>query len=1050
MKQLTDPQNLIPSEKQAEALAIEHFGLSAAARKLPGELDFNYRLTAADGSEFTLKIAHLGESRDHLDMQNAIMQHFEKNGTDLHLPRLVLSKKNEAITLIRDASGNERFLRLLTWVPGRVFANVNPHTPELLESLGETSGKLCRTLQNLDHPGAHRWIKWDVAQTGWVAPHLTKIEGSERQALARYFFDLFQKNVAPQLSSLRRSLIYNDANDYNVLVDNDLQIPKVKGVIDFGDAVHTITVADLAIAIAYAVLDKPRPLDAAVHLVRGFHREYPLLEEEVAVLYPLVAARLLISVTVSAINRHEHPENEYLLISERPAWDLLEKWRGVPPALAHYRFRHACGWEPCPQRDVFEKWMGENGGVFGQAVDFKNEKIQPLDLSVASLDLGNNSNFSTIKNFEKTIARMLEDAGASFGIGGYGEVRPFYTTDAYQVAGNSGPLWRTVHLGTDIWAAAGTPVFAPLDGTVHSFQDNAGDCNYGPTIILEHKISDELTFFTLYGHLSRTSLPGLSAGMPVKKGQQIATIGPPPENGNWPPHLHFQVMLNMLGFEGDFPGVAFPEEREVWLSLCPQGITPPAPPQGGLESAGPQELGIDAEFSDSSSAPPPLRGGKGGDSTEADYADILASRRHHLGRSLSISYKKPLHMVRGYMQYLYDTTGRRYLDTVNNVPHAGHQHSRVVRAAQRQMAVLNTNTRYLHENIVRFAEELLATFPPELSVVHFVNSGSEANELALRMVRAYTGQRDMIAVEVGYHGNTGGCIDISSYKFDGKGGKGAPPHTHIVPMPDTYRGLYRNDPAAGKKYADHVRLAVEKIQSLNRNTGGFICESILSCGGQIVLPEGYLHEAYRHVRAAGGLCIADEVQVGFGRVGEKFWGFELQGVVPDIVTMGKPIGNGHPLAAVVTTPAVAEAFANGMEYFNTFGGNPVSCAIGREVLKIVQEEGLQAHALRTGKYLTAGLRDLQQRHPIIGDVRGPGLFLGFELVKNPETLEPATHGASYLANRMREHGVLMSTDGPFENVLKIKPPMCFDERNADFLIEMLDKVLKEDFLRLIS
>lgn len=1037
MSQLTDFQKITFSAKQAESLASKHFGLHTSARQLPGELDFNFRMTAANGNEFTLKIAHLGENREHLDLQNAIMQHLEKTGTDLHLPRLVLNKKNETISLIRDAAGNERFLRLLTWVPGRVFAKVNPHTPILLESLGKTCGKLCHALQGFDHPGAHRWIKWDVAQTGWVEEHLTKIQGAERQALARYFFGLFQKNVAPQLSSLRRSVIYNDANDYNVLVDENLHDPQVKGVIDFGDAVYTCTVADLAIAIAYAVMDKPRPLDAAVHLVSGFHRQFPLLEEEVATLFPLVAARLLISVTVSAINRYEHPENEYLLISERPAWELLEKWRAIPPALAHCHFRHACGWEPCPQRVFFEKWLGKNGPSFTPVMDFNNEKIQPLDLGVGSLDLGNNDNFSTLKNFEKTIARLLEDAEANSGIGGYGEVRPFYTTDAYQVMGNSGPQWRTVHLGTDIWAVAGALIFAPLDGTVHSFQDNAGDGNYGPTIILEHKISEELTFFTLYGHLSDSSLKGIAPGMFVQKGQLIATIGSPPENGNWPPHLHFQVILDMLDLQGDFPGVAFPEEREIWLSLCPEvaemtgsvsrRLAPGWMPQN-LES---EILNLKSEIK----------------KTEPNVNSILAARRQHLGRSMSISYRKPLHVVRGYMQHLYDDTGRRYLDTVNNVPHVGHQHPRVVRAAQRQIAVLNTNTRYLYENIVRFAEELMATFPPELCVVHFVNSGSEANELALRMVQAYTGQKDMVAVEVGYHGNTGGCIGISSYKFDGKSGQGAPPHTHIVPIPDTYRGLYRTDPEAGRKYAAHVQQAIEKVQAPGRNIGGFICESILSCGGQIVLPEGYLQEAYRHVRAAGGLCIADEVQVGFGRVGEKFWGFELQGVVPDIVTMGKPIGNGHPLAAVVTTPAVAEAFANGMEYFNTFGGNPVSCAIGREVLNVIRDEDLQANALQVGKYLSAGLRDLQQRHPAIGDVRGPGLFLGFELVKNRETLEPATAEASYLANRMRELGVLMSTDGPFENVLKIKPPMCFSEQDADFLVDSLDRVLGENMFK---
>ena len=426
--------------------------------------------------------------------------------------------------------------------------------------------------------------------------------------------------------------------------------------------------------------------------------------------------------------------------------------------------------------------------------------------------------------------------------------------------------------------------------------------------------------------------------------------------------------------------------------------------------------------------------------------NILNSRRKNLGRSLSISYQKPLHIVRGYGQYLYDSNGRRYLDTANNVAHVGHQHPRVVRAAKRQIEVLNTNTRYLHENIVLFAEELLATFPPELSVVHFVNSGSEANELAMRMAEAYSGQKDMVAVEVGYHGNTARCIDVSSYKFDGKGGKGAPPTTQIVPIPDSFRGIYRGENTGGK-YAEHVLKAIEKIQAQGRNVGGFICESILSCGGQVVLPEGYLKKAYQHIRAAGGVCIADEVQVGFGRVGEKFWGFELQNVVPDIVTMGKPIGNGHPLAAVVTTAEVAEKFANGMEFFNTFGGNPVSCAIGREVLQIVKDENLQQHAFEIGEYLKKGLKDLQTRFPIIGDVRGHGLFLGFELIKNPETLEPAAEAAIYLANRMRERGILMSTDGPFHNVLKIKPPMCFDRGNVEFLMENLQRVLGEDFLR---
>jgi 4-aminobutyrate aminotransferase-like enzyme len=401
-------------------------------------------------------------------------------------------------------------------------------------------------------------------------------------------------------------------------------------------------------------------------------------------------------------------------------------------------------------------------------------------------------------------------------------------------------------------------------------------------------------------------------------------------------------------------------------------------------------------------------------------------------------------MVRGMMQYMIDAGGRRYLDAVNNVPHVGHSHPDVVRAGQRQMAVLNTNTRYLHEMLLEYAGRLTATLPEPLRVCYFVCSGSEANELALRLARAQTGERDVIVLEAGYHGNTSTLVDVSPYKFDGPGGSGAPAWVQKVPMPDTYRGPFRrDDPHAGMKYAQAVREAVGRIRQPGRWPAAFLAESILSCGGQIVLPPGYLAEAYRHVRAAGGVCIADEVQVGFGRVGTHMWAFQTQGVVPDVVTMGKPIGNGHPLGAVVTTPEIAASFANGMEYFNTFGGNPVSCAIGLEVLAVMEREGRQAHALRVGDYLMKGLSALADRHPVIGDVRGLGLFVGVELVTDRDERLPATRQARYVANRMRDGGVLMSTDGPDNNVLKIKPPMCFDERDADFLVETMDRVLLE-------
>jgi 4-aminobutyrate aminotransferase-like enzyme len=368
----------------------------------------------------------------------------------------------------------------------------------------------------------------------------------------------------------------------------------------------------------------------------------------------------------------------------------------------------------------------------------------------------------------------------------------------------------------------------------------------------------------------------------------------------------------------------------------------------------------------------------------------------------------------------------------------------VVRAGQQQMSVLNTNTRYLHDNINEFARELLSTFPAELSVVHLVNSGSEANELALRMAQTCTGQKDMIAVEVGYHGNTNACVSISSYKFDGKGGSGAPEHTHIVPLPDHFRGIHRGG-ETGPLYASHIQEQIDYILARGRKPAAFICESIISCGGQIELPDQYLELAYSMVRESGGICIADEVQVGCGRVGKHFWGFQLHGVIPDIVTIGKPIGNGHPLAAVVCTRKVANAFANGMEYFNTFGGNAVSCAIGTEVLRVIKEESLQENALNVGNYLKEELMSLQREFPIIGEVRGQGLFLGVELCDRE--MNPQTEKAAYLADRMKELGILMSTDGKDVNVMKIKPPLVFSRSQADVLLGALKRVLRENYMQ---
>jgi 4-aminobutyrate aminotransferase-like enzyme len=420
---------------------------------------------------------------------------------------------------------------------------------------------------------------------------------------------------------------------------------------------------------------------------------------------------------------------------------------------------------------------------------------------------------------------------------------------------------------------------------------------------------------------------------------------------------------------------------------------------------------------------------------------LLGARRRLIGPSVKLSYRQPLHIVRGTMQYLFDQSGKRYLDGYNNVPHVGHCHPEVVRAASKQLALLNTNTRYLHASLEQYAESLTLTLPEPLSVCFFVNSGSEANELALRLARTHTQATDLIVLDCAYHGNTTTLTHISPYKTDSLQ-SAREPWVHIAPLPDVYRGEYKSgDLRAGEKYARAVNECIMQLESQRKRLCGFIAESCPSVGGQILLPEGYLAAVYAKVREAGGVCIADEVQTAYGRLGGYFYGFEQQRVVPDIVVLGKPIGNGYPLGAVVTTPEIAESFDNGLEFFSTFGGSTVSCTVGAAVLDVVKQEHLQAHAQEIGSQLRAALRSLMERYALIGDVRGSGFFLGVELVRNRDTLEPAAREATEVVNCMREAGVLIGIDGPFHNVLKIRPPMPFSAADADALVTCLDAAL---------
>ncbi|XP_061786243.2 5-phosphohydroxy-L-lysine phospho-lyase isoform X2 [Nerophis lumbriciformis] len=396
--------------------------------------------------------------------------------------------------------------------------------------------------------------------------------------------------------------------------------------------------------------------------------------------------------------------------------------------------------------------------------------------------------------------------------------------------------------------------------------------------------------------------------------------------------------------------------------------------------------------------------------------NTLAMRRRFIGQSCRLFYSDdPVKIVRARGQYLFDENGQRYLDCISNVHHVGHCHPSVTKAASEQMDLLNTNTRFLHDNLVLYADRLAATLPDRLSVFYFVNSGSEANDLALRLAQQYTQHEDVIVLDHAYHGHLKSLIDISPYKFRKLSGQKE--WVHVAPLPDTYRGVHKDMPDPGQAYADTVKDLIEEVHLKGRKISSFFAESMPSVGGQLVLPEGYSSKVAEYVRAAGGVFVADEVQTGFGRTGSHFWAFQLQGAdfCPDIVTMGKPMGNGHPVACVVTTAEIAGAFTdNGVEYFNTFGGNPVSCAIGLAVLDVIEKEDLRGNATRVGTHLKHLLSTLKTRHQIIGDVR---LKL--------------------------EDRICVSTDGPWDSVVKFKPPMCFSMEDAELVVQCIDRILTD-------
>ena len=766
---MADNRSLYSVETLTKLLEIE-YGLSGEISRLAGENE-NFLIKQQDGTCFVLKMADDETTVGMIEIEHLAVERLINAGIDIRLPRVIPTRTNGVQACLMTENRKEIRGRLLEFVDGVAWCQALPAAETQLKDLGKRIAQMNIAMSFIVHPETKRTHHWDLARADQHRSRISMVDPPERRQILEWVFHLYAAIVKPLLGSLPRSLIHGDINDDNVLVADG----RISGILDFGDCLTNPTICDLAIALAYHTLDEENPLEKAAVIIAAYHHVRPLSMDEMGVIFPLMCARLAVSVIISAQRRKIDPTRESWFVSEERAWKKLE------------------------------------------------------------------------------ILSMTGHAQASIILAGRIDLEPFKD-----------------------------------------------------------------------------------------------------------------------------------------------------------------------------------RG--------ASVTELLVTRQTHIAPSICPAYEKPLKILWGKGQYLYDYNGRPFLDLYNNVCHVGHCHPKVVEAGQQQMARLNTNTRYLYDGLTEYAQQLCDTLPEELNTCFFVNSGSEANELALRIARTFTGQKDMLVIDNAYHGNTSSMIDMSPYKFMGQGGTGKPENwVHVVPVADGYRGRFKGQKEdAGIAYGNEVG---EIIASLKNPVAGFITESLLSCGGQVIPPRGYFQTAFGHVRKAGGLCIADEVQTGFGRTGSGFWAFELQDVIPDIVVMGKPMGNGHPMSAVVTRKEIAESFANGMEFFSTFGGNPVSCAIGMAVLDVIKEEGLQDHAKKVGKQILDGLNDLKNRHDIIGDVRGIGLFIGIELVNDRDTLAPAARKASEMVNRMKNRGILLGTDGPFNNVIKIKPPMVITEEDADMFIRVFNDAL---------
>ncbi|MDN3444616.1 aminotransferase [Microbacterium sp. APC 3901] len=999
------------STEDAALIARECYGVEAVATELGSNQDRNFVLVEPDGSRSVLRVDNPVFGDDARAAQHEALDAYRAAG--VRVPAVLPGRDGQLTQRWRGFA-----VRRSEFAEGEPMVDAGYLAPVVLAEFGALAAASVNALAGLAHPGLEREQMWDMRvaheQLSVLAPAVTEAELRSRMRTAA---DEAQKALSIVAAALPVQPIHGDLTDDNVTGtrgDDSRLHPHI--VLDLGDLGLGWRVAELAVCVSSMLHHEPeRPL-RVLETVAAFHADAPLTRDEALAVWPLVVLRAALLVASGWRQLEIDGDNDYA--RERIAGEqaIFDAATAVPLAEATELVLARLGFEA----SEFEAPEFEASGTTSPATvpepDAPGPEASPIDASaeappelstllpeldgrVVVVDPGVEAEALDDGRWAHPDAESLLVAeahakGARAAVVPYGVFRLTRTTVDTASAASTWPVETEVHVAP----GPSSRIIAPEEGELKITEG-------GVRIALDDGWVLELRGADLEPNRSGR----------VERGESIGRLA-----------ASFENRTIVIGLRrADAPPLPAPR--------------PDAPAAAHLVA--PDRVAAWCRFT----ADPAVLLGLASHAQRDEATQELERRERIFATAQERYYEHPPQIERGWRHHLIDTTGRSHIDMVNNVAGLGHGHPRVAAAANQQLKTLATNSRFLFRGLAEYSERLIALMPEGsgLDTVLLVNSGSEAVDLGIRLAQAATGRRSVVALREAYHGWTMASDAVTTSAYDNPHALATRPDwVHVADVPNPFRGTYRGQSTAGRYLAD-LTADLDVLAADGRAPAAFLCESVLGNAGGVLLPDGYLAGAYELVRARGGLCIADEVQVGFGRMGSSFWGFEQSGVIPDIVTIAKPMGNGFPIGGVITSRRIADALSTQGQFFSSAGGSTLSSAVGLAVLDAMVEDDLQRNALEVGRHLAGALRALAHRHPLIGPVHGEGLYLGVELVRDHDTMEPADAEAASICERMRELGVIVLTTSERSNVLKIKPPLCLTVESADHVVAMLDRVLAE-------